>query len=45
MLKTLELPKLRKKIKFEGAWDELEAKYCFHRQSWSKYTRQTLVLV
>ena len=22
---------------FEGVWDELIAKNCFHRQSWSKY--------
>ena len=34
-----------KQIKFEGAWGKLEAKYCFQRQSWPKYMRQTLVLV
>ena len=44
MLKALELPKL-KKIKFEGDWDEFEAKYCFQRQSWQKYMKQALVLV
>ena len=32
-------------VKFEGAWGKLEAKYCFQRQSWLKYMRQTLVLV
>ena len=39
MLKDLELPKLLKKIKFEGARGELQAKYCFQRQSWPKYMR------
>ena len=34
-----------KEIKFEETWGELEAKYCFQRQSWTKYVRQTLVLV
>ena len=34
-----------KQIKFEGDWVELEAKYCFQRQFWPKYMRQTLVLV
>ena len=34
-----------KQIKLKRAWGELEAKYCFQRQSWPKYMRQTSVLV
>ena len=33
--------KIVKQIKFEGVWGELEGKYCFQRQSWPKYMRQT----
>ena len=43
--KGFRVTKTVKQIKFEGTWGELEAKYCFQRQSWSKYIRQTLVLV
>ena len=34
-----------KQIKFEGAWDQIEVKYCFQRQFQPKYMKQTLVLV
>ena len=44
-VKGLRVTKIVKQIKFEGAWGKLEAKYCFQRQSWPKYMRQTLVLV
>ena len=43
--RRLRATKIVKQIKFEWDWDELEAKYCFQRQSWPKYMRQTLVLV
>ena len=32
-------------MKFEGAWDELEERYCWQRQSLPKSMRETLVLV
>ena len=44
MLKSLKVTKTVKQIKLEEDWDELEAKYCFQRQSWPKYMRKTLVL-
>ena len=44
-VKGLRVTKIVKQIKFEEDWGELEAKYCFQRQSWPKYMRQTLVLV
>ena len=44
-VKGLRVTKIVKEIKFEEAWDGLEGKYCFQRQSWPKYIRQTLVLV
>ena len=43
-VKGLRVTNIVKKIKFEGAWDKLEAKYCFQRQTWPKYMRPTLVL-
>ena len=44
-VKSLRITKIVKQIKFEGDCGELEAKYCFQRQSWPKHMRQTLVLV
>ena len=32
-------------MNFEGEWGKLEAKNRFQRQSWTKYMRQTLVLI
>ena len=43
--KALELPKVSKKIKFEGGWDKLESKSGFQRQSITKYLRLTLVFM
>ena len=45
MLKALEFTNIWQQNKVEGAWSELEAKYCFQRQSWSKYMKQALVLL
>ena len=33
---------ITKEIKFEGIWGKLEAKECFKRQSFTKYSRLTL---
>ena len=41
-MKDLRLTRMVKKIKFEGVWDELEAKEYFQRQSSAKYLRPTL---
>ena len=42
MLKTLELKKIVKQVKLEGAWGELEAEICFQRQPLTKYLRKSL---
>ena len=34
-----------KEIKFQGVWDEIEAKKCFQRQSLTKYLRLNLVFM
>ena len=44
-VKGLRVTKIVKQIKFEGTWGKLEAQYCFQRQPWPKYMRQTLVVV
>ena len=35
--KSPKVLKLAQIFNFEGVWNELFAKYCFFRQSWSKY--------
>ena len=32
-------------MNFEETWGELETKYCFQRQSWTRYIAQTLVFM
>ena len=32
-------------MNFEGEWGKLEAENCFQRESWTKYMKQTLVLI
>ena len=44
-MKGLRVTTIVNEIKFEGVWDELEAKNCFWKQSFTKYLRQTLVLL
>ena len=44
-VKGLRVTKIVKPIKFERDWGNLEAKYCFQRESCPKCIRQTLVLV
>ena len=44
-MKGLKVTKTAKEIKFERVWGDLEAKYCFQRQSFTKYLRPTLVLI
>ena len=44
-MKSLIDTKIVQKTKFEGIWGGLEAKKCFHRQSWKKYMRQTVVFM
>ena len=45
ILKGLRVTKVLKKIKFEGAWGELESKKCFQRQSFTKCLILTLVFI
>ena len=44
-VKGVRVKTLLKQINFDGALGELEGNYCFQRQSWPKYMRQTLVSV
>ena len=44
-MKDLRVTKIVNEIKFDGVWDELEGKNCFHRKSFTKYLRQTLVFM
>ena len=44
-VKGYRVIKTDKEIKLEGVWGELEAKNCFQRQSFTKYSRQTLVFM
>ena len=44
-VKNLILTKIVLQIKFEGEWGKLEAENCFQRESWTKYMKQTLVLI
>ena len=44
-MKGLKVTKIVKEIKFKGVWGELEAKYCFQRQSFANYLRLTLVFM
>ena len=44
-MKDLRITKIVKEIKFEGIWAKLKAKNCFHRQSFTKYLRLTLVFM
>ena len=44
-VKGLGIIKIAKQIKFNVTRGELEAKKRFHRQSWTKYLRQTLVFM
>ena len=43
-VKALRVTKIVEQTKFAVAWCNIEAKYCFQRQSWPKYMRKTLVL-
>ena len=43
--KGYRITKIVNEIKFEGVWDKIEAKNCFHRQSFTKDLRQHLVFV
>ena len=42
-VKSLIVPKIVQKNKFEEDWGELEARNCFQRQSWTNFMRETLV--
>ena len=44
-MEGLRVTKVVTEIKSEGVWAKLEAKYCFLRQSFTKYLRQTVVFV
>ena len=44
-MEGLRVTKVVTEIKSEGVWAGLEAKYCFLRQSFTKYLRQTVVFV
>ena len=44
-MKDLRVSKIVKEIKFEGTWGELQAKKCFHLQSFTKHLRLTLVFM
>ena len=44
-MKGLRVTKIVKEIKFEGVWDELEAKNCSQRQLFTKYVKLTLVFM
>ena len=44
-MKGFRLTKNVKEIKFEGVLDELGAKGCFQRQSFTKYLRLTVVFM
>ena len=45
VLKSLQLPKLKNTSNLKGPGRDLEAKYCLRRQSWSRYFRQTVVIL
>ena len=44
-MKGLRVTKIVNEIKFEGVWGTLESKKYFHRQSFTKYLRLTLVFM
>ena len=44
-MKGVRVTKIVKENKFEGVWDELEAKNCFQRQSFTKDLSLTLVFM
>ena len=41
----LRVTKIVQEINFEGVWGKRKSKYCFQRQSFTKYLRQTLVFM
>ena len=40
-MRDLRVTKPEDEIKFKGAWNELETKNCFQRQSFTEYLSQT----
>ena len=44
-MKEIGAPKIVKEIKFERVWDELKAKNCFQRKSFTKFLRLTQVFM
>ena len=44
-VKSLIVTKIVSKRNFKGELGNLEAENCFQRQSWTKYIKQTLVLM
>ena len=44
-VKSFTVRKVFPKMKFEEEYGKLEADKCFQKESWTKYMRQTLVLM
>ena len=44
-MKGLRVTEIVKEVKLERVWGELEAKYCFQRQSFTKYLRLILIFI
>ena len=44
-MKDFRVTKIVKEIKVERVWGELEAKNCFQKQPFTKYSRLTLVFM